>query len=398
MENQVIDTLERIVLLATTALTQARKEEEQRRQNFKLIKFEDIQPMKKNNDLPKNIRRFNKDLYQGRKMVKGNNVVVYGSTPEECAEKLDKAVELAKTKAAYIKPKPIFNDNLTFGEYLYKWLSIYKTKVDKLAPNSIYQLELCIRKHTPEYLKQKRLTEIKAFEIDVAIAEIPSSRMREYTFKTLREALHKAYILELIPKDLAVFIQDVQHDRNEGKALTHEEQEKFLEIISGDPMEYIFRFYLLTGVRRSEALAIKWEHINFEKRTMFVSGTKNKFSKRTMPLSSAAIALIKSIPKNDRNPEYLFSYTGNYVNKKMRELFPTHTPKDLRHTFATRCFESGIPPQIYKLWMGHSKKSKIAETIYTHYEFLHYREIDKFTLDPNVDDVQLNQDFDPETP
>lgn len=385
-------------MLATEALTQARKEQQRIKENFKLIKFEDIQPMTKDNELPKNVRKFNSGLYQGRKTVKGHNVVVYGSTPEECAEKLKSAVDDAKAKEPIIKQEKIFDENITFGNFLYKWLDVYKTKIDMLAPASLYQLELCIRKHTPAALKQKRLSDLKAYDIDFALSEIESSRMREYTYKTLCEALHKAYVLELTPKDLSVFVSEIRHERKEGKALTHEEQKHFWEVITGTPMEYLFKFYVLTGVRRSEALAIKWEYVDFEKRTMFIPGTKNKYSKRTMPLSNAALDLIKQIPHNNRRPDYLFSFTGNYINKKMRELFPTHTPKDLRHTFATRCFESGIPPQVYKLWMGHSRKSKVAETIYTHYEFLHYREVDKFTLDPKVDDMILNQDYEPEKP
>ena len=37
----------------------------------------------------------------------------------------------------------------------------------------------------------------------------------------------------------------------------------------------------------------------------------------------------------------------------MRANIPVRGQHSLRHTFATRCIESGIPPVVLKTWLGH---------------------------------------------
>lgn len=61
--------------------------------------------------------------------------------------------------------------------------------------------------------------------------------------------------------------------------------------------------------------------------------------------------------------ERLFTYDNDHLSGAFSELFKTlninasgHT---LRHTFATNCYEIGIPPHIVQRWMGHSKPEQI---------------------------------------
>jgi integrase len=58
---------------------------------------------------------------------------------------------------------------------------------------------------------------------------------------------------------------------------------------------------LLTGIRRSEMLAAKWEDVDWEHRTLFVGKTKNG-EPVLAPLSRAAIARLKIIPRLENNP------------------------------------------------------------------------------------------------
>ena len=45
--------------------------------------------------------------------------------------------------------------------------------------------------------------------------------------------------------------------------------------------------------------------------------------------------------------------------------FERITPHTLRHTFATRCIENGMPPQVLKTILGHSKLSMTMD-LYSH--------------------------------
>ena len=50
-------------------------------------------------------------------------------------------------------------------------------------------------------------------------------------------------------------------------------------------------------MRRSELLGLRWEHIDFVRRTIFLQLTKNGTS-RTVPLSTHAIQILTEMPRN----------------------------------------------------------------------------------------------------
>jgi len=58
----------------------------------------------------------------------------------------------------------------------------------------------------------------------------------------------------------------------------------------------LVRLALETAMRRSELLGLRWEHVDIEKRTIFLQLTKNGTS-RTVPLSTHAIQILSEIPR-----------------------------------------------------------------------------------------------------
>jgi integrase len=58
----------------------------------------------------------------------------------------------------------------------------------------------------------------------------------------------------------------------------------------------LVRLALETAMRRSELLGLRWEHVDIERRTIFLQLTKNGTS-RTVPLSTHAIQILTEIPR-----------------------------------------------------------------------------------------------------
>ena len=52
------------------------------------------------------------------------------------------------------------------------------------------------------------------------------------------------------------------------------------------------------------------------------------------------------------------------LTKDFKKIVPNHKLHDLRHTFATRCIENGIPMKVVQQWLGHSDYQTTAN-IYT---------------------------------
>lgn len=75
----------------------------------------------------------------------------------------------------------------------------------------------------------------------------------------------------------------------------------------------------------------------------------------------------------------------NTLQTTLKRLFPTHHPHELRHTFVSRCKESGVLGEVVSIWAGHSLSGTITTTVYTHYsEEFHLKEAEK------VDYLQLD--------
>ena len=86
-------------------------------------------------------------------------------------------------------------------------------------------------------------------------------------------------------------------------------------------MPSIVRWALETAMRQGEILALDWRHVDLEKRTAHLPETKNGTA-RTVPLSSAAVALIEGSVEG----------SGNVKRLRRGKVFPT-TASALKQSF-----------------------------------------------------------------
>uniref|UniRef100_UPI0040481303 tyrosine-type recombinase/integrase n=1 Tax=Limnohabitans sp. TaxID=1907725 RepID=UPI0040481303 len=98
---------------------------------------------------------------------------------------------------------------------------------------------------------------------------------------------------------------------------------------------------LETAMRRSELLALRWEHIDLPRQTALLPDTKNS-TPRTVPLSTTAVELLRSIPRNISGEVFPIKYFTldaafkRAVERAGLEDFHFH---DLRHTAITAMAE-----------------------------------------------------------
>lgn len=162
----------------------------------------------------------------------------------------------------------------------------------------------------------------------------------------------------------------------------------------------LFPFLLLcTGLRKSEALALTWNDIDFDNKTInitksidYYTGSKPKIKEpkteasiRQVPLISILEAQLKAQPKNS---VYLFpappsnrageggglmterGYEGSWLRYCQSvgligdDGKPTITAHNLRHGTATLMFESGVDELTAQRVLGHSK-IEVTREIYT---------------------------------
>src|SRR5215467_9307080 len=59
---------------------------------------------------------------------------------------------------------------------------------------------------------------------------------------------------------------------------TEKEAQKLRDYLKGHELEALIRLALVTGMRRDELLALKWQEVDLEKRNLRVQNTKTKGS------------------------------------------------------------------------------------------------------------------------
>jgi integrase len=122
----------------------------------------------------------------------------------------------------------------------------------------------------------------------------------------------------------------------------------------------IINIAIETAMRRSEILALKWEHVDWQRQRALLPFTKNGRS-RSVPLSAKAIENLKVAP---RSSELVFPVTDVAVRQaweRLRARAGTNdlTFHDLRHEAISRMFESGLKiPQVMAI-SGHQTASQL---------------------------------------
>ncbi len=132
---------------------------------------------------------------------------------------------------------------------------------------------------------------------------------------------------------------------------------------------------IYTGVRISELLDLKKEHVNIDEQYFTVKQSKTKSGRRIVPIADKILIFFKYW-MNNSNCEYLISSDKNkkiqyrnflkyYWEPVMNELDMTHTPHETRHTCITLLTLAKVDARFINRIVGH-KGSGIAENVYTH--------------------------------
>jgi integrase len=133
--------------------------------------------------------------------------------------------------------------------------------------------------------------------------------------------------------------------------LTAEEEEKLLAEAAPD-LRPIILAGIYAGLRiRAEALTLKWENVDLERRFITIEATYSKNREvQTIPIHSKLLAALKELFVVGRG-EHVFAKADGNWHKSIRTAFTNAcqrakltgvTPHTLRHTFASRLAMEGV--------------------------------------------------------
>ncbi len=298
------------------------------------------------------LRKRSDNRWEARWQIDKISYSVYGNTQQECYEKL---------KKNYGKKKVKINTCKKLHEWLDYFIITYK------AENKSKENEIAVRLHIKPNIENKLLNKITANDIQELLVKLKNrSRTRVTVYNLLNEAFKYAIANKYIKENPCEFIKRPKHTRVTGNALTQEEENLFLQNIKGHASEPILLLLLYSGMRRNEALTLQWEDIDWQNNKIHIRGTKTEKSDRIIPIFANLKKLLSTFDIKEQGNVFEYCNPCSITRSFIRlSGLPNHKLHDLRHTFATRCVEKGIPMKYVQYWLGHSSYKTTAD-IYSH--------------------------------
>jgi integrase len=142
-----------------------------------------------------------------------------------------------------------------------------------------------------------------------------------------------------------------------------------------DDFGQIVKLLILTGCRRDEIGALRWDEVNLETGMLIVheKRVKNRNALR-LPLPASALEILQAIPRRDGpcvfgSPAHGFTGWSMAKRKLDARLADVSLPDwrlhDLRRSMRTGLGRLGIPPHIAELAINHVKKGVLRVTTIT---------------------------------
>ena len=291
---------------------------------------------------------------------------VYGRNVEELRQKLEKKIRYLK---AHIKKPEKKKKSPLMSEYFTQVYLPYK-ETQSRAKSTLKGINYNF-KFLMESGFDKPIADYTAKEIETFLFSMKQTRKAQIIQGLLNNIFNKAVTDGVLQSNPCTTIDKVEHDTDDGKALSFEEQEKFFKKLFADDSikledKSYFVFVYLTGTRRDEARNIQAKDIDFKKSVIHIPGTKTDGSNRYMPLFPLAEKVLRCL-KIESNP---FRITHSNIYKIFNNIIDSYKLHDLRHSFGTIqiCVEK-INPKTVSLWMGHTNTQTTMD-IYTHPEQL----------------------------
>jgi integrase len=304
----------------------------------------------------------------------------------------------------------VFNTKLKVGEWLDSWLSdCLKPLVDagKMAHSTYIRYEGIVNNHLKPALGHRKLKDLSRAEVRRLYKEKGKAlapRSVDYLHVTLQKALSQAVRDDLIPRNVASGERPrSSRNQKEAMALSPTQVRALLAEASGERNEAIYIVAIHTGLRKGELLGLKWTDLDLDGGTLSVrrslkvtdhgldfGPTKNKASRRSVPLNKSAVAALKAhkLRQNEErlrlgelwedqdlvfpnrvgkpiNPSNLYNREYKPLLKRAGLEDEGFTFHSLRHTFASALCNKRVYPKVIQSLLGHSSITQTMDT-YSH--------------------------------
>lgn len=366
--------------------------------------------MQKTHDLPKGITLRKDGRYQASYYFNGTRKYLYDMNLDALEVKL-RNVRYEIDHGIFTKPERIRLD-----DWFSTWMNEYKSL--ELKKGTVENYKRNYRLYISPYLGNCYVKEIRAEHLQKLYNDLMRAGY-SYGVINLCAGILSGMFTQLMRNDIImknpVKLANLpkKEKRPKRRVLTDEEQQLFLKYAASSPFYDLYRLALATGLRIGELTSLTWKDIDFDNECLNVTGTlkyfkdtgfykdtpKSESGNRTVPLLPSICKMLKHVkreqnkqrlsagskwkpvkglehlvfttkngePLKKRTIAYDIDHITDEINENEKDIphFEKFSPHTLRHTFATRALENGIPPKVVQDILGHSSITMTLD-LYTH--------------------------------
>lgn len=332
--------------------------------------------------------REDKKLWVGQiTLPEGKKTTKYCKTQKEAKD------WVFSQRTAYKNGVLVATNKVTVGEYLDRWmLEVVKYQVrESTFDTQTYIIEKHIKPALGEILLIKLTPSHLQNLLSKKIEDDYSRRTVKYIQTITKQMLDQAKKWGLVGVNIAELVTCPKAEKKPFESLSQNQVNGFLLALKDDPLYPLYVTILSTGLRRGEALGLKWENVDLVEGVVSVKGIitslkgktvwgepKTASSRRVIGLPEfAKMVLIDHKIKQTVESEFVFCtskgtpYSPRNILRHFKKMAgiaglpPETTIHSLRHFFTSYALSQNVPVGDVQAILGHTD-AKFTLSVYNH--------------------------------
>lgn len=317
-----------------------------------------------------------------------------------------KAVQRMKEIIAELEEQGVvYDSSLKFHEILELWLENSKSRVRE---STYRNYKIVMNAHIIPYFKDLNIKarDLRPYHLEqyyrLKLETLSANTIQKHhanIYSALEWARKNQFVNSNVAKD--AWVPSRKKKKQTGSFYTMEQIAKLKEAAAGSKIEIPLMLIISYGLRRSEALGLKWDAVDFTKKsitiratvvtsgteTVFVEDTKSDASNRILPMSEEFCTYLKAVKakQEENKKKYGNTYHDDgyvcakedgtvikpaYLSRKFKDIIedadlPNIRLHDLRHSAATNLLNMGFTIKDVSVWLGHADITTTLN-IYSH--------------------------------